>query len=1258
MFKFETRFQKVQFSHINIKHQLMKKLLLAVITASTAILSIAASQPYERSRGGDMKEIGRATSGRVSLLRAKAKLLDETPAGAIEVPFTHSLGKGEADITNLYIAVDANGDTKTWKPGGFTGYSVCMKPSADDVDACDDWLISPAVNLIGGKTYRIGFKCATALTSGTEEKMEVFIGTEQTAEAMTIEIVPAFTFAGKDFQLKEFDFNAPADGAYHFGFHAISNKATSGNPKLCDFSLAEAPAPVPDNAIEVPFTHTLGKNEKATTDLYTVIDANGDTRTWKPGGFTGYSVCMKPSAADVDACDDWLVSVPVHLFAGKSYRLSFEEGSALSSGTEDKLEIFAGTAPTVEALTQEIVPAHTFTGQTFAVCEKDFSVDADGYYYFGFHALSNKSTSGNPKICNFSIAEATEKVDPPVAGTLSYELAPKGELKATVTYVAPTMSQGGAALSAISKVEVKTNWIVSHTFTDVTPGQTITFETELYNNGYNRIEATAFVADEAGETVMIKDFYAGPDNPLPVTGLTISLSEDYKHVTVSWEPVGETGEKGGYVDTEKVVYYIFDAFGSYYDPALASTAETSYTFDYSDMTDQDFVAYQVTAGVGEYYYSLASTSDIVTVGEPYQLPWAESFSDAYYSQMWLIDPASTTSAVMCGTMPDKYLQTNMADEGADPEYLNSHDGDNGFFYIMPFEKDAVYGFSSAKIDVSAVEKPVFEFFYQGKGSRLDAMVAADGGDFEVIRAIDLKQEPTDDWTLCRIDLSRYRQSRYIQIELRLTAIHNDDEYMWSVPIDNIRVRNLVDNDLRLVCAVAPSSVKAGENVEIECRVENMGTADNANATVVLYRGAEKADEQPLGSVAPNQLAVVKFSQSAGVIDHNGLSFGVKVVNEGDADVSNNEVAIEVGVNVPNYPTVANLSAIHGDDNTVSLSWSAPELAGLTEPSARVEDFESPEYEALTIDDFGGWTMYDVDNLKTYTFMDDTRNPYRTLRMAYQLYNPAVAGVPAGKMEDVAANSGTQFLAAWSAQGVNDNWLVSPELSGAEQTVSFYARSFTIAFAESFEVLYSTTDKRRESFTAVDNVENYPEDGKVPEVWTEFKAALPAGAKYFAIRHTANDTYALFVDDISFEAAPVIPADIEVSGYNVYRNGVKLNETPVSQSEFVDEPGESGNYSYRVSAVYNHGESIPCEAVDIDFTYSGIGNAVSDGITISGGIRCIKVSVSSATDIIVTATDGRTCWAGEASGETVIHAVPGLYIVKAGDAVAKVVVASR
>ena len=66
-----------------------------------------------------------------------------------------------------------------------------------------------------------------------------------------------------------------------------------------------------------------------------------------------------------------------------------------------------------------------------------------------------------------------------------------------------------------------------------------------------------------------------PDNPKPLENVKAVLSEDYQHVILTWSPASEEGESGGYVDTSKVTYYVFDAFGSIYDPAIAVTRDTA-----------------------------------------------------------------------------------------------------------------------------------------------------------------------------------------------------------------------------------------------------------------------------------------------------------------------------------------------------------------------------------------------------------------------------------------------------------------------------------------------------------------------------------------------------------------------------------------------------------------------------------------------------------------------------------------------------------
>lgn len=1217
----------------------MKKLLLICSFALFSAVGIFARLPERATL--TMKSL----RSQPTVRGARAAELAETNT----VPYVCTLGKNNVDG---YTVADANDDGRTWKPGGFTAYSVCMSPNSETIDAADDWMFSPAIGLEAGKSYNVSFDTDMSLNK-TEDIIELMAGTEATVEAMTERVSPEIKihYNNKVFTTNTFTFTPKGSGNYFFGFHCKSLRSDSGTPKLANFKVEEASTPVvvPDNAQEIPFIGELGKNDPK-IGLYTVIDANNDGRTWNVKALSTGSVCMKPNSDAVAAADDWMISMPLHLFAGKDYMVSIDEGWALNSGVAERAALYLGSEPTVEAMTKELIAPHDVTEKGLLTNSAKFSVVADGYYYIGIHCTSEKEKSGNYKVANLSVKEFTETVEPAAAGTLSYVIAPKGELKATLTYTAPTLTKSGKPLESISKVVITTNWAYPTELNDVVPGGTYTVDVDnLWQGKQNRFEAVAYVGEIAGEPILIKDVFAGEDTPLTPENLKISLSDDYKKVTLTWDAVGEIGENGGWVDTENVSYYIFDAFGAYTDPAIAFTTDTSYSLDFSDFKGQDFVAYQVTACVGEYNASLAATSDIVVIGEPDKLPFHESFSDCYYQQAWVIDPESS-GQVMDGLFYDNELQTNTdAEEGTEPTFLNSQDADNGFYLAIPYDKNASRGFYSTKIDISGVANPVFQLFYQGKGSILEMKVGKDGAPMEVVKSINLKDNPTDDWTIASVDLTPYKDARYIQIGLMIRGVHNTDTETWSVPIDNIRVINQVAKDVRIAAVANPEKVQAGETVTVSVRLENIGTEELKNVTVCLPESEEKTimiDEIPVFSTTN-----VVFSIATGALSPDKVEYMITAAAEGDADTGNNSVASSFGVEFPLYPMPTGLTATTGDA-LLSLTWNAPEYESLRKTHVVEEDFENADYPVFTISDFGGWTMVDNDGNVTYTFMGDVNNPYRTKPQAYQLFDTKASGMKEESYIDAEPFSGERMLVAWSAKGQNDNWLISPLLSSKEQTISFRAKSFTIAYPESFEVLYSKTDKELESFVRIENVENYPENNQVLEDWIEYKAVLPEGARYFAIRHTAYDTYALFIDDICFEAAGLVPSDLELLGYCAYIDGEAVSE--LCKATAVDIPfAESGRHSARVSAVYNYGESRACGAVEADVIVSGVEN-VSAGVCIAFNGTMFTVSGAQGTPVTVFSASGRCIFTGVIGTSGVLDGeLPvGVCVVKAGDTTAK------
>ncbi|MDE6486952.1 MAG: choice-of-anchor J domain-containing protein [Muribaculaceae bacterium] len=1001
---------------------------------------------------------------------------------------------------------------------------------------------------------------------------------------------------------------------------------------------------VPANTVEVPFTHNLGKDGPAEVANYTSVNVNGDNREWLFRKVNGYASCMAPNADNIDANDDWLITVPVHMTAG-NYVLSYEVGYLGSGATGVELDVKLGTAPSVEGMIAEIVPTTTYDKKDMTKYEYNCAIPEEGYYYIGFHCTTPKAAKGAIKLTNVGLragsVEPPVTLDPPAAGTLTWELAPKGELKATITYTAPTKTKSGADLTEISRVELTSRWGVDKfTYDNVAPGQVITEEVEMYAGYNNRFTGVAYAGNAAGDMVEHKNIYCGPDNPLPPADVKLTVADDYRSATLSWTAPGEVGENGGYVDTEKITYYVFDAFGSYYDPALYTTDRTSITIQYPQLDGQDFFAYQVTAGIDETYYSLDTASNIATVGEPDALPFTESFKDGYYDGMWLIDPASTGSGTQqYGTITDEYFASLFDPDDPDaPEPLKSRDGDGGFFYWLPIERNAVFGLVSVRADISKAAHPVLDFWYQGQGSVFDVLVAGGAADLKVVKSIDMHSDPTTGWTLARVPLDEFKAAGAVQFELRLTAAHNDDEHIWSVPFDAIRVHDLAEKNLALVAMQAPASAAPGAEITLKARVENLGTAAANGASLVLKADGAEVSSVALPALEANAIGNYEVAYTVPVNAPGEIKLALSVVFEGDALAGDNTAEATLAVTRKDFATVADLSATVADD-VVTLAWSAP-VNGASEPKAIDEDFESEDYAPMTTAGVGEWTVHDGDGAKTYNVFRELYNPAQTQPMAFQLFNRDVAQVPASYYDDAAAHSGSSFMLAPSAQGAqNDNWLISPELSGEAQTVTFWARSYIVAWPETISVYYSTTDASVEAFTAEVTVAGLPESRELPEEWTQYSFTLPAGATHFAFRHDSYDTLALFLDDVSFEGMPDIPADLAVTGYHVFCNGRQLTDEPVEALTYVHKPlegiSEDGDYdfAYTVVPVYNHGGA------------GHVSNEAKVSLTLSGIIEIAIGDVDAAT-AVYTLSGIRVA----ASDIT-----PGIYIIVRGDKAEKALI---
>ncbi|RHJ94058.1 protease [Bacteroides sp. AM07-16] len=123
---------------------------------------------------------------------------------------------------------------------------------------------------------------------------------------------------------------------------------------------------------------------------------------------------------------------------------------------------------------------------------------------------------------------------------------------------------------------------------------------------------------------------------------------------------------------------------------------------------------------------------------------------------------------------------------------------------------------------------------------------------------------------------------------------------------------------------------------------------------------------------------------------------------------------------------------------------------------------------------------------------------------------------------------------------------------------------------------------------------------------------------------------------------------EITGYNIYRNNIKLNTTPVQETLYTDKNVKGGNYTYAVSAVYNNEESTLASAEnEVTVSINAINN---DDVTINPIVfnEQIRINNAQMVELLeIISADGKVVKRIK-SPEEVIYTdsfVPGTYFFK-------------
>lgn len=908
-------------------------------------------------------------------------------------------------------------------------------------------------------------------------------------------------------------------------------------------------------AYPTPYSYSF-TTQKDMNDSFTVIDANEDGVKWHVATDEYMNedneyvpVAMIDYNSDEDL-DDWLITSPLRLEAGSRYVLTF---NALP-GLDEMMEVFCGTEPSAGGMTQ-CIKEQFLLDEAYELVEYSvpFTVDADGKYFIGFHAVSE---ADNFYIYLNDIAvSAPVRLEAPEAASITATALPDKALGATITVVAPVSTLMGNELDELEKIELYREDTLIHTFTSVVPGETYEFVDNGASQGDNTYKAIAY--NEGGPSAESTcTVYVGVGKPVEPENVRIVEIEQGK-VRITWDAV--TADELGNTLTADDVTYIVAEYYSAQKMYVRASGLTSPEFEYvvAEGDYQTFTQFAVFASTiaGNGYGTLSPS---IPVGKPYDMPYEETFADGTAAHGYVFN--DITAGGSWRMFNDSSIQG-----------VSDADGNNGYLGLIGDAAGQSSQLLSGKIALSG-DNPTLSFYLYGQGSadanELNVSVITSEGTTEVLALT----ANTDGWTQYLVSVKEFTGQT---IQLGFTGTIRT---YTVVLIDGISVFDGVEHDLGAESISAPEMAMANSVHNVTVTVRNRGTAASGDFTVDLYANGEKYLSSEVGSLEPNSAVNVKFEAEFSVLSPAVTEYYAEFVSALDTKPENNRTpSVAVALKDSGMPSVGNLEG-EVNNGAVTLTWSAAD--DYLTPEVETEDFE--KYDAYS-SEMGEWTLVDNDGMPGGG-INGADIPGYISGMSTISYLVLNSELNLGAA--FTPHSGDQFISNMyrADDGVVSDWIISPELNGMAQTISLYARSYTASYPESFRVLASSTDRELGSFVEVVSFKS------IGAEWTKFEAELPAGTRFFAIETFSEGSFFISFDDITYAPLRKVYSPV---GYNVYRDGELITEQPVVGTTFTDANVSEGIYSYCVTSVYAIGESAPCGPVSVNVTSSGIGEVIPD-----------------------------------------------------------------
>lgn len=938
----------------------------------------------------------------------------------------------------------------------------------------------------------------------------------------------------------------------------VSQPQSNQAAKETNDPAVEAPSvKAPQRATSTVFTPTYAPDVALDFDQFTVINVDGG-KTWSVGG--DFVRCSFDNGMSKD---DWFISPGLNLQAGKSYKFSAD---VRTKSDWEAFEVKVGKEATVAGMTQMVIDKRagiSHDGQ-WVNYSNEFTVETDGVYYVGFHACSGVYR-WYLDMKNFRVEAPLNLAIPSVATEVSATAAENGDLTATISFTTPTTSKDGNELTELtSAVVTREDGSEVGRIENPAPGTVYSVVDNEAYNGYNMYNVVVNNSEGASDKVSTTVF-VGFARPADVTNFkAVETAEGV--VTLTWDPVTKDAN-GKTLPEGSVQYAVYDE--NDWMPLNSELTESTYSYTAKQSGEQGFMRWRVKAW-SEYGNSSEIYSSKIFVGTPLSVPYSESAANGSFSNPFMVvydDPNNQCNVSAC-------IEGNAG--------VVAQDGDNGVILLTGWNDGASGSYVSGKIALPADAPQMLTYYLYSLGEDHNDIVMSmvDAGEGPQLLAAN--ECVGNGWMRISADLSAYA-GKTITLQLMGMVVNKG-----KMVVDNIRISPLVRNDLAIVGLTVPQSVDANSDITAAVSVENQGMLDAETFSVELYMNDVLFGTQELSGLGAGAKTSVAFTVPTSPLTPDQNSFYAVVKPAADENADNN-VTAAANVDVIKTDLPAPYGVEHSQANgssDVALTWVACETSA-PQPVQVTEDFEDEAFVHATDVNALGWLSFDGDQKNTNCEVSSIATG---VKRAFTVVDATQMGRNANYNMAASGNKYIGSIASTDWHDAVNDWVISPELSGLAQTISFKAKAGNSSFPEMVEVWYTNGESTNtgdfvqlETFptTTVKNNGNK---------WTLLEANLPEGAKRFALRSVASGGTMLQIDDITYTT---LGEGLEVLGYNVYRDGVKVNSELVTTNSYNDLNVPQGLHNYNVTAVYSNGESRPSE----NYAVTGLENLGVDNAAV-------------------------------------------------------------